>query len=172
MVGDVVGVDFGDVAVDAVAARVVLDIGLLRVAVPFAGEHALAAEFLKGHADAADAGEQVDEAESGVVGERQFEWQQALQAEYVFLRDFLFDFPVAHRAGGDAKVDSDFGLRMQAPRAGQIAGGEVGVGSGMQYGGHGFPFCCSGIESGNYAAFCPSASAVLLLRHLLSFTAR
>jgi hypothetical protein len=49
----------------------------------------LPAEFLKGHADAADAGEQVDEAESGVVGQRQFEWQQALQAEDVFLRDFF-----------------------------------------------------------------------------------
>lgn len=172
VVGDVGSIDFGNVAVGGVAAWKVLDVGLLRVGVPFAGEHALTAEFLKGHADAADAGEQVDEAESGVVGQRQFERQQTLQAENVFLRDFFIDHPVAHGAGRNAKVGGYLGLRVQAQRAGQVTGSEVGIGSGVQYGGHGFPFCCSGIESGNYAAFCPSASAVRSLHHLRSFTAR
>ncbi|MPM87096.1 hypothetical protein SDC9_134189 [bioreactor metagenome] len=71
VVGDVGGVDLRDVAVDGVAAGVVFGIGLLRVVVPFAGEYALAAQLLEGHADASDAGKEVDEAESGVVGQRQ-----------------------------------------------------------------------------------------------------
>ena len=140
-----------------VAAGVVFGIGLLRVVVPFAGEYALAAEFLEGHSYAADAGEEVDEAEGGVVGKWQFKRQQALQAENIFLRDFLVDDPVAHGAGRNAKVGGDFGLGVQAQCAGQVTGGEVGIWSGVQYGGHGFSFF-SGIESGNYAAFCPCAS--------------
>jgi hypothetical protein len=138
--GDVLCVDFGDIAVDAVAAEVVFGIGLLRLAVPFAGEHTLPAEFLEGHADAANAGKQVDECEGGVVFKRQFQRQQALQAEDVFLRDFLIGDPVADGAWGDTKMSGDFALVVEAQGAFKITGGEVGIGSGVEYGGHGFPF--------------------------------
>jgi hypothetical protein len=84
-----------------------------------------------------------------------------------------FDHPVAHGAGGDAEVGGDFGLRVQASRRWpEVARGEVGIGAGVQNGGHGFPlFVVLDIESGNHAAFCPVANFISLLRHLRSVTA-
>ena len=63
-----------------------------------------------------------------------------MQAEDVFLRDFLIGDPVTDGAGGDAKMGGNFSLGVEALGAGQIARGEVGIWPGVQYGGHGFPF--------------------------------
>src|SRR5579864_1748888 len=60
----VVGGKRDDVADEGMAAAVVLQIGFLREFVPFAREDAFAALCLETHANAADAGEQVDELET------------------------------------------------------------------------------------------------------------
>lgn len=53
VIGDVVSVDFGDVAINRLLAAKIDHIGALCVAVPFAGEYTFAANIFKRQPDAA-----------------------------------------------------------------------------------------------------------------------
>jgi hypothetical protein len=61
VLGNGADVEFADIGVRVIA--VPGPIGFLREFVPFAGEEAFAAEFFKRAAEAADAGEEIDEGE-------------------------------------------------------------------------------------------------------------
>lgn len=75
-----------DVSIDLVPAGEIVGIGSLRVTIPFAGEHATPAQALEGQADAANAGKKVDEGEGGIVGKRQLQWEETLQAKCIMRR--------------------------------------------------------------------------------------
>ena len=62
------GFDLGDATGDQVAIVEVLGIGLLRVTVPLAGEHAMATNALESGTDATNASEQIDESVCGIFG--------------------------------------------------------------------------------------------------------
>lgn len=79
MVRNVVLVDLGDIAVEGVTAREVLGVSFLGVRIPFAGEYALATDRLKGPSDAANASEQVDEAEVAPAPGTRAEIKEALK---------------------------------------------------------------------------------------------
>ena len=80
MVGYVRRVHLRDVARHVgCGIRKVGQIGLLRVGVPFTGEHALTALRLERQTQATDAGEQIDESEGRIRrGVRVNQWQHAL----------------------------------------------------------------------------------------------
>ena len=63
MVRNVRCINLGDVAVDGMRAGEVGGVGLLRIAVPFTGEDALAANCFKGQSDPADTGKEIDKGE-------------------------------------------------------------------------------------------------------------
>jgi len=112
----VVGGKRHDVADERVIRAVVFQVGLLREIVPLAREDARAALRLEAHADAADSGEQVDEAEVGLAvrgtllagGARV---QQIAQRGFEHRRTrCLALFPAAHGLDVLADVSGDFSL--------------------------------------------------------------
>lgn len=136
MIGDFGGSNLRDVAVYGVTAGEVLGIGFLRVAVPLAGEYTTSADILECPADAADAGEEIDESEIGLAFNRRIQRQQALQTEDVVPGNRLPDLPAANGTRIDTEVTGDSGLFMVLERFREVSHGQIVIGAGMQDSGH------------------------------------
>src|SRR5690606_19316148 len=102
MVGDIPGVDFGDITIKVMLIPVIGQIGPLGITVPFAGEYALATDALKSQPDATDTSKQIYEAKTGVfwrVVKRDNQLFQALSKVRLWL--CLLELPASERTGVD-----------------------------------------------------------------------
>ena len=137
MIRNLCGIHFRDVAVDGVTAGVVINIGLLRIAVPFAGEETAPADALEGHAYPPDAREKIHKCKWRLAFVGQFQRKQALEAEDITLGNGLIRYPVPDGAGGDAKMSGDIDLGVMAHCFGKITRSNITVRAGVKYGSHG-----------------------------------
>lgn len=132
VIGNFGGVDLRNVAIDGVTAGEIFGIGLLRVAIPLAGEHATPAQPLECHSYTTDAGEEVNIVEAGFAFEGRIQRQQALQAKNVVLGHRLVDYPAANGTRVNAEVAGDIRLFVMFKRCREVTCGEIAIGAGME----------------------------------------